>query len=479
VVHNHTLTVNAAGVLANDTDPDNDPLSAVLVAGPSNGTLTLNSNGSFTYVPTTGFVGSDSFSYLAGDGIANSNVATVTIAVTDQPPVGNADSYSVAHNHTLTVSAPGVLGNDTDADGDPLTATLVSGVSHGSLTFNSNGSFTYVPATNYMGSDGFTYKAYDGFNYSNVVTVNMSVTNSPPVAQNDSGVTTPMVPVTINVLANDSETDGDPLTVASLMQGTHGYAVINSNMTVTYTPMSSTYYGTDTFSYTISDGHGGTATAMVTVTIGHPQLLDGSPQDPAAAAGLTADQLEPAVVQAISILQAAGYDVSALNQTTVHITNLPPGVLGVTYQNTIWIDETAAGYGWFTDVSLSSADAFAQSVGGNQFLATPDSPANGHIDLLTVVLHEFGHVLGFESIDPTIQSQDWMTATLAAGVRRLPDPAGANSGPLIPFTNPVPGSPDGSLPVGIFDPYFENVLGLDNSLFGDIGNFVLIGSLPA
>src|SRR5260370_3055803 len=132
---------------------------------------------------------------MANDGIANSNVATVTIAVTDQPPMANADSYSVAHNHTLTVNAAGVLANDIDPDGDPLTAVLVSGVGHGTLTFNSNGSFTYLPTTNYMRTDSFTYKAYDGFSYSNFFTVTINRINTPPLAPNDSGVTTPMVPV--------------------------------------------------------------------------------------------------------------------------------------------------------------------------------------------------------------------------------------------------------------------------------------------
>jgi VCBS repeat-containing protein len=76
-----TLTISAAGVLANDTDSDGDALSAVLVAGPSHGTLTLNTNGSFTYTPTTGFTGTDSFTYKASDGEANSNVATVNLMV--------------------------------------------------------------------------------------------------------------------------------------------------------------------------------------------------------------------------------------------------------------------------------------------------------------------------------------------------------------------------------------------------------------
>src|SRR5207253_1542409 len=152
------------GVLANDTDPDGDTKTAALVAGPSHGTLTLNANGSFSYTPAADYNGPDSFIYNASDGTLTSNVATVAItvvAVNDAPVAAN-DSYSVAEDTLLTVAAPGVLGNDTDVDGDPKTAVLVSGPSNGTLTLNANGGFSYTPAANYNGPDSFTYKANDG-----------------------------------------------------------------------------------------------------------------------------------------------------------------------------------------------------------------------------------------------------------------------------------------------------------------------------
>ena len=104
-------------------------------------------NGSFTYTPNANFNGSDNFTYKANDGKANSNIATVSITVNavNDAPVAVNDAYSVNKDTTLTVVAPGVLGNDTDVDGDPLTAVLVSGVSNGSLTLNSDGSFSYTP----------------------------------------------------------------------------------------------------------------------------------------------------------------------------------------------------------------------------------------------------------------------------------------------------------------------------------------------
>src|SRR5262249_26163352 len=155
----------APGVLANDTDADGDPLTATLVTGPAHGTLTLSANGSFTFTPAANYNGTDSFTYTASDGRLTSSPATVslTIAPANDPPVANPDSYSGSDATTLTVSATnGVLANDTDIDGDSLTATLVTGPAHGSLSLNADGSFTYTPAANYNGSDSFTYTASDG-----------------------------------------------------------------------------------------------------------------------------------------------------------------------------------------------------------------------------------------------------------------------------------------------------------------------------
>jgi VCBS repeat-containing protein len=173
------LVVPAPGVLGNDSDVEGDPLTAVLVSGPSHGTLTLNPNGSFTYTPAENFFGTDYFTYQAYDGVDYSNVATVTITVSsvNDAPVAEDDSYTTDEDTPLVVPAPGVLGNDSDVEGDPLTAVLVSGPSHGTLTLNPNGSFTYTPEENFVGEDSFTYKAYDGELYSNVATVTITVSS--------------------------------------------------------------------------------------------------------------------------------------------------------------------------------------------------------------------------------------------------------------------------------------------------------------
>src|SRR5206468_3052648 len=159
-----TLTVLAPGVLANDGDVDGDPLTAIAVSNPTHGSLTLNNDGSFTYIPALNYNGPDSFTYKANDGQADSPTnATVSITVTpvnDPPGTSGAvvadDSYTTPEDTTLTVLAPGVLANDGDVDGDPLTSPFATLFRSGSLTLNSDGSFTYIPALNYNGPDSFT-----------------------------------------------------------------------------------------------------------------------------------------------------------------------------------------------------------------------------------------------------------------------------------------------------------------------------------
>src|SRR5207245_1445136 len=168
-----------------DSDIDSAAITAVLVAGPSHGTLTLNANGSFSYTPASNYNGSDSFTYKANDGSLDSNVATVAITVTavNDAPVAANDSYTTNEDTPLTVAAPGVLGNDTDIDSSTLTAVVVTGPANGTLTLNTDGSFTYTPAANFNGTDTFTYKVNDGSLDSHPATVNLVINavNDAPV----------------------------------------------------------------------------------------------------------------------------------------------------------------------------------------------------------------------------------------------------------------------------------------------------------
>src|SRR5207249_3901647 len=188
-----TLNVVAPGVLANDSDVDGDTLSAVLVSQPTHGSLTLNSDRRMRYVTATNDHRTHSFTYQATDGQADPTrrSSDLTITGVNDAPLAVNDSYTTAEDTALNVAAPGVLANDSDVDGDTLSAVLVSQPTHGSLTLNSNGSFTYTPATNYQGSDSFTYKANDGQADSGIATVTITIggANDAPVAVNDSYTT--------------------------------------------------------------------------------------------------------------------------------------------------------------------------------------------------------------------------------------------------------------------------------------------------
>jgi VCBS repeat-containing protein len=255
-------------------DPDNNPLTYSEVTGPAHGSLTLSSDGSFTYTPAASFSGVDGFTFLASDGIANSNVATVSIVVSpvNQAPVAANDTYSTAVNTTLTVSAPGVLANDRDPDGDPITAVLVSQPADGTLTFNADGSFTYTPAAGFSGSDSFTYQASDGQLQSNVATVTIDM-GQPPVANDDSYSTnenTVLAVTAPGVLANDTSPSGNPLTCAILATPTHGHVILNPDGSFTYTPATN-FTGIDSFTYEDSDGHFHSNIATVTLNVfDHP-----------------------------------------------------------------------------------------------------------------------------------------------------------------------------------------------------------------
>lgn len=185
---NVPLNVVAPGLLANDSDANGDALAAVLQTGPAHGVLFLNSDGSFTYTPGVNYSGPDAFTYRASDGHLSSGPATVSLTVLpNSPPVGNADAYTTPFGTVLNIAAPGVLANDTDADGDALSALLVAGPTHGVLGLNADGSFTYTPDAGYAGADAFSYQASDGLALSAVTTVSVTI-EQPANAQPPTGL---------------------------------------------------------------------------------------------------------------------------------------------------------------------------------------------------------------------------------------------------------------------------------------------------
>src|SRR5439155_435442 len=211
-------------------------LTSIRVSGPSHGTLALNADGSFSYTPAANYNGPDSFTYRINDGTVDSNVATVTLTINavDDAPVAGNNNYTTSESTSLAVGAPGLLGNDTDVEGDALTAILVSGPSHGTLALAANGGFSYTPAAGYNGLDSFSYRANDGTADSHAATVTLTISpvNDAPAAANNNYSTNEDVTLTVNapgMLGNDTDVDGDPLTAILVSGPSHGTLTLNVN----------------------------------------------------------------------------------------------------------------------------------------------------------------------------------------------------------------------------------------------------------
>ena len=270
-----TLTVDAAaGVLSNDDDQSGDTLTSTIVDEPTNGSVTLETDGSFVYTPNANFAGTDSFTYQASDANSTSNTATVEITVNgvNDAPVGDVDSYFVDEDGTLDVVAPGVLLNDTDIDSDSLTIVDVDMPSNGQLVHSANGSFTYIPDPDFDGTDTFTYRASDGELESSpiTVTINVNAINDAPVAEVDS-YSTPSgtqlnVTVANGVLSNDLDVDGDTTTATVVDEPSSGSLQLETDGSFSYTPNAG-FTGTDSFTYRANDGTVDSALTTVSVEV--------------------------------------------------------------------------------------------------------------------------------------------------------------------------------------------------------------------
>ena len=231
------LDVAAPGILSNDTDAEGDILTARLFSGVSHGALTLNDDGSFQYTPDAGFSCTDSFLYRASDGTGLSKIAAVTLKVVEggHAPVSLDDAYVTDEDQELVIPAVvGVLSNDSDADGDAITAILVTPPTSGSVVLAADGSFTYTPDANVHGTDSFTYVANDGTQDGNIATVTITVNsvNDLPTAADDDYDTDEDTALVIDipgVLGNDSDIDGDTLTAVISGGPAHGSVTLNAD----------------------------------------------------------------------------------------------------------------------------------------------------------------------------------------------------------------------------------------------------------
>ncbi|MAT98925.1 MAG: hypothetical protein CL608_17415 [Anaerolineaceae bacterium] len=392
------LNINATiGVLANDTDVDADDmrnLTAILDTTTSNGTLTLNPDGSFTYVPNAEYSGPDSFTYHANDGVADSNTVTVNITVfadNDVPTITQGDSTSVTMSEDGNPTAFSLTLNATDPDGNTLTWSIQSQAGHGTATATGTGTskvINYTPTTNYNGSDSFVVQVSDGFGGSDTITVNMTITpvNDAPNAVNDSASTQPDTAVVINVLNNDTDVENDGLTVTAVTQGSKG-SVSHNGTTVTYTP-NPNESGNDTFTYTISDGNGGSDTATVTVQLGNyeiflPMIVNNfvsAPDLVVSNINASSDLIEMTIENQGTQATSSGFWVDFY---------IDPDPVP-THENELWADVATEGIAWGVTVSIPAGGSltlqYSTAPGAaNLYYSAEDSNYSGSLPVGTPV----------------------------------------------------------------------------------------------
>ncbi|MCU7843934.1 MAG: DUF1800 family protein [Candidatus Thiodiazotropha sp. (ex Monitilora ramsayi)] len=253
--------------LTNDSDADQDSLSVTNLTSPNHGTVQLSNDGIVTYTHDGSETLTDSFTYTASDGVSESAVTTVTIAITplNDAPVADNDSATVSEGGNVTIA---VLNGDSDAEGDALSVTNLTSPTQGTVQLNSDGSVTYIHNGSNTVSDSFTYTASDGSSESAIATVSITIvsTNDIPVAVSDSATVNEEGNTTIAVLNNDSDADGDSLSVTNLTSAGHGIVSLNPNGTVNYTHNGSETFS-DSFTYTAYDGINTSAIATVNITV--------------------------------------------------------------------------------------------------------------------------------------------------------------------------------------------------------------------
>ncbi|SHN32440.1 Ig-like domain-containing protein, partial [Chitinophaga sp. CF418] len=258
------------------TDPDGDALTFTNGTNPAHGSVVVNTDGTYTYTPDPGYTGTDNFTIIISDGKGGTATVTVNITVNappNNPPTGTGDTKTTSQNTPVNGSVSG-----TDPDGDALTFTKGTDPAHGSVVVNTNGTYTYTPATNYVGTDNFTIIISDGKGGTTTVTVNITVNpalpaNRPPTGTGDTKVTTVDIPVDGAVSGTDP--DGDALTYSIGADPSNGSIIFSSDGTYTYTPNAG-YIGTDNFTVIISDGRGGTTTVTVDITV-NPVAIPNNP----------------------------------------------------------------------------------------------------------------------------------------------------------------------------------------------------------
>jgi len=382
-------TNNTINVLTNDTTgPDTgETLTVTSVGTPSQGgTVTVGSGGlSIVYSPKAGFKGTETLTYVLSDGKGGTATGTVTVTVVEAnpPPTAVNDTATMAEDgDTISIDA---LANDSTSDSGETISIVAVGATNkgGTATLNTQGKISYKPAANFNGVETFTYTLRDsrGATATGTVTVTVTAVNDTPIAGDDSAqVLSSTTAQTVSVLANDVDVDSDTLSITAVTQPATGkgtVAISSDNRSLLYTPPSATFTGTVTFTYTVSDGKGGTDTASVTLSVvdytprdigGELRLINSSATTNSLVSGFPialsgTDQFGVAVTQATQASLAGNYA----------FTDLAPGTYEITKPALPFLNDSTA------KITVQSATADGDSLSNN--LAVGTTLKSGIVDI--------------------------------------------------------------------------------------------------
>ncbi len=413
-VEDAAATIN---VLANDCDVDSDRLTVESFSQGSNGVVTNLGGGILQYSPDLNFFGNDNFTYTISDGFGGTDTANVSITITpvNDAPVALNDSATTAPNQSVTIN---VLGNDFDVDGDTLNVDLSTSPASGSVVNLGGGLLQYTPNSGFAGDDSFTYTISDGHGGTDTAAVSITVQTVSTMHVGDLDGSARWVNKTkwtATVVANVFDGIGAPVANAIVQgtwsNGTTSSATTNSTgqatllsgnvdksigsvtFTVTNITHASFHYApnANTDPDVPADSNG----TVITVVKPAALLAANSTKGSAPAAALTEGAAETAVYQAL-LLWSQQIVMALPPEVHIQVADIPSGFLGWASGNTITLDVSADGAGWYTGLG---------------------TPAAGRVDLLTVVSHEIGHVLGYGHSDV---AGDLMYETLGPGTQRLP-----------------------------------------------------------
>ena len=469
------LPITAAELLANDSDPDGDALVIISITQPANGMLTPNGDGSWSYAPNANFNGTDSFSYTVSDGQGGTATADVIITVSpvNDAPTADTDNYEATEGTPLTITIASLLANDADIDGDVLSVTDLLQPADGSLVNNGNGTLTYTSDIEFIGEDTFSYRANDGSLASDPVTVTITV--SPLITGTetytmDQALTIPdngFIISTINVgdsfnildinielnLTHSRNSDlevvlisphGIPIELFNSIGG-KGKNFIDTTLddagttlisdgsapfTGVFRPVGDlgSLEGLDVKGnwtleiYDLKRRKTGTLESWSIVVERGSALMAAQPanEDTQQSPELDNATLEYFADIGLQLWAESGLvddeALAGIKDVRFEVADLAGLLLGLADNGIIQVDVDAAGHGWFVDPTPLEGSEFELSANGGLLVATADSAADGKIDLLTVLMHEMGHMLDLGHGD----GDELMAETLATGERHLP-----------------------------------------------------------